>query len=61
MPSTFLYRCPNTGQMVQGVSTHEASASDDTYEAIMCIACRRLHFVNPTTGKVLGEEDDRAD
>lgn len=52
----FLYRCPNTGQIVQGVS--EESASDDTYESIPCPACRQLHFVNPTTGKVLGEEKD---
>jgi hypothetical protein len=53
-----LYRCPNTGQTVQGIAAQEASASDDTYEAIICNACRRLHFVNPTTGKVLGADED---
>jgi hypothetical protein len=53
---TFLYRCPNTGQTVQGFTAEEADG--DTYEAITCLACRRLHFVNPATGKVLGQDDD---
>jgi hypothetical protein len=30
---------------------------DDAYEAITCLACRKVHYVNPTTGKVLGEDD----
>jgi hypothetical protein len=51
----FLYRCPNTGQTVQGFTAEEMPK--DTYEAITCLACRRNHFVNPT-GKVLGEDDD---
>jgi len=51
----FLYRCPNTGQTVQGFSAE--TYGDDDYEAITCLACRQLHFANPTTGKVLGRED----
>jgi len=51
----FLYRCPNTGQNVQGFTAEEMA--EDTWEQIACVACRRLHFVNPTTGKVLGEDD----
>jgi hypothetical protein len=54
---TFLYRCPNTDQNVQGFTAEEATG--DTYESITCLACRQLHhFVNPTTGKILGEDDD---
>jgi hypothetical protein len=53
----FRYCCPNTGQSVQGISTEEV-VDDDTWEQIVCIACRRLHFVNPTKGKVLGADDD---
>jgi hypothetical protein len=41
---TFLYRCPNTRQTVQGYIAEEIA--EDTYEQIACIACRRLHFVN---------------
>jgi hypothetical protein len=52
----FLYRCPNTGQTVQGFSAEELP--EDTYESIPCLACRLLHFVNTTTGKVLGDDDD---
>ena len=52
----FLYKCPNTGQTVQGVPAEETSG--DTYEAITCLACQQNHFVNPITGKVLGEDDD---
>jgi hypothetical protein len=51
----FLYRCPTTGYRVQGFIAEELPA--DTYEAVACTACRRIHLVNPTTGKVLGEDD----
>jgi hypothetical protein len=54
MPRTFLYRCPNTGQNVQGWSADE----DDPYQSFQCIACTRVHLVNLKTGKVLGEEAD---
>jgi hypothetical protein len=54
----FLYRCPNTGQTVQGFAAEEIS--EDAYEGMTCLACRQLHFVNPTTGKVLGEDADEA-
>jgi hypothetical protein len=52
----FLFGCPNTGQTVQGFFAEEVP--DGAYEAITCLACRQIHFVNPTTGKVLGEDDD---
>ncbi len=52
----FLYRCPHTGQTVQGAAGE--TMSEDAYEAITCVACRQSHFVNPTTGNVLGEDDD---
>jgi hypothetical protein len=52
----FLFSCPNTGQTVQGFVAEEVP--DDAYESITCLACRQTHFVNPTTGKVLGKDDD---
>ena len=27
-----------------------------TYETVVCKACSRLHFINRTTGKLLGEQ-----
>ena len=53
----FLYRCPNTGQLVQGWSAEDVQNSEDSYESVTCLACSRLHFVNRGTGKVLGSED----
>jgi|RhiMetdeSRZDD1v2_1073273.scaffolds.fasta_scaffold3054015_2 hypothetical protein len=59
MTSTFLYRCPNTGQTVQGWSTDEVTDNDDdTYQSLACVACTRVNLVNLTTGEVLGEEED---
>ena len=55
----FLYRCPNTGQKVQGFVADDPTAGDnDNFEGIICTACGRLHLVNPKTAKVLGSDDD---
>jgi len=52
---TVLFRCPNLGAQVQGwVATEASEAGDDVYETVTCTACRQLHLVNPTTGRVLG-------
>jgi hypothetical protein len=53
----FLFRCPNTGFQVQSWVANEedeSGNSGDTYEAIECLVCRQVHFVNPRTGKTLG-------
>ena len=56
----FLFRCPNTGQHVQGLSAEAISADEaNVYETVTCIACRQVHLVNPATGTVLlGDEDE---
>lgn len=54
----FLYRWPNTGRNVQGFAAEEVPVDADTFEQVTCLACRQVHFVNPSTGKVLGETDD---
>ncbi|HUN95375.1 MAG TPA: hypothetical protein VMU69_03945 [Bradyrhizobium sp.] len=58
--STFIYRCPITGQKVQGWVA-DAAAGDDTYNAVTCSSCNLLHFVNVTTGKVLRTADENDD
>jgi hypothetical protein len=52
--ATFLFRCPNTKQNVQGWSADEPPAQADTYVPVQCMACRRTHHVNPVNGRVLG-------
>jgi hypothetical protein len=53
--ATRLYRCPNTGQMVQGWFADDGTENrEHQYEAVTCIACRGLHYIDPKTGKVLG-------
>jgi len=55
----FLYRCPNTGLNVQGwVADDPTERGKSAYEAVTCLACTRLHLVNPANGKVLGADDD---
>jgi hypothetical protein len=54
----FLFRCPNTGYRVQGFIAEDVSDDLESYQAISCLVCQRTHLVNPTTGKVLGEDDE---
>jgi hypothetical protein len=57
MATTFLYRCPNTAQTVQGSSADEVT-DDDEYQSVACLACAQAHPVNLKTGKVLGAKED---
>jgi hypothetical protein len=53
--ATFLYHCPNTGLRVQGwIADDPTKRDEDSFEAVTCPACARVHLVNPQTGKALG-------
>jgi hypothetical protein len=40
---------------VQGFAVDNAAVSDDSiYEVVTCALCRRVHLVNPATGRVAG-------
>jgi hypothetical protein len=55
----FIYRCPATGLSVQGWIADDPSEGEaETYEAVTCTACTRVHLVNPETGRVLGTGED---
>ncbi len=55
----FLYRCPATGMKVQGWTADDpADGESETYEVVTCMACARMHLINPKTGKVLGTKKD---
>jgi hypothetical protein len=57
--ATLLFRCPNTGYRVQGwVSDDGSEDAAETYESVTCYACRQMHLVRPTTGKVLGVDEE---
>jgi hypothetical protein len=52
---TFVFKCPITAQHVQGcVDEDDDSLDADDYRVITCLACQRIHRVNPRTRKVLG-------
>jgi hypothetical protein len=39
--------------LAEDASTDQA----DAYETVTCPACLRIHFVNKTTGKLLGDKE----
>jgi hypothetical protein len=49
-----IFRCPNTGLDVQTSILREENPEARSYEAVLCSACTRLHFIDTTTGKVVG-------
>ena len=49
----FTYRCPRTGQQVQGWAAADHLANDESYEPVTCTACGRIHLIDPKTGKML--------
>jgi hypothetical protein len=66
--TSFMYRCPNTGAMVEGFIVVEDipdsfnfEPEDGPYESMYCEMCRQAHMVNVKTGKVLGADDDDVD
>jgi len=42
---------------VQGWSAEEVD-DDQTYVSVTCLACQRVHLINPATGKTMGSDDD---
>ena len=55
-----IFRCVQTGMNVQVWLPDEAPPDRaDSYESVACPACTRLHLVNKTTGKMLGDKAKR--
>lgn len=55
--AAFIYRCPVAGYNVQGFIADDLTGDDDeSFEAITCTICARVHLVNPKTGNVAGEQ-----
>ena len=60
MGRPFVFCCPTTGQNVQAISELDDEPPDGTrrYEGVLCLACQKVHIVNPATGRLLSEETD---
>jgi hypothetical protein len=57
--ATLIFRCPTTGMNVQAWFADDVSAGNsETYESVTCPACKRIHLVNRSTGKTLGDVDE---
>ena len=50
------FRCPETDLEVQTLLDNKDEAR--IYEAVICPACARLHFINRSTGKALGSKTE---
>jgi len=57
--SNLIFKCPHTGFNVQHWLANEPAPDDPqcTYETVVCQACSRIHFINRSNGKLLGEKD----
>jgi hypothetical protein len=53
-----IFRCPVTKMNVQHSldEERELPLPENTFEAVHCAACTRLHFIDPSTGKLMGEK-----
>jgi len=52
--TAFVYKCPNTGFNVQGFIADDPAPAG--YHPVTCLACTRLHLVDPKTSKVATSE-----
>jgi hypothetical protein len=56
--ANLIFRCPQTAMNVQVWLPDEAPVErSDSYEAVTCPACARVHLVNKTTGRTLSDKD----
>jgi hypothetical protein len=49
----FMFCCPATGCVAQGVVPSDKPGERPRYRLVRCTACRGVHFVDPTTGEVI--------
>ena len=55
-----IFKCPRTDMNVQHWLADEPERGDphSSYETVVCKACSRLHFINRSSGKLLGEDKE---
>jgi len=54
-----VFKCPRTGMNVQHWLADQPQPNDprSSYETVVCKACSRLHFINRSSGKLLGQPE----
>jgi len=57
---SFVFKCPRTRMNVQHRFADESAPDGPhcTYETVLCQACGRLHFINRSNHKLLGEPEE---
>lgn len=53
-----IFKCPETSLNVQHWLEDREEEPVHQYEAVICQACTKLDFINRTTGKLLGHDDE---
>lgn len=56
MADLIIFRCPHTGMDVQTYLHRREKDEARAHEAVTCPACTRLHFIDKSTGKALGQD-----
>lgn len=55
MDRHIVFKCPATGMNVQHRLVAAPADAPETHVSVSCPACARLHLINRSTGKLLGE------
>jgi hypothetical protein len=58
--ANLIFKCPRTGLNVQHWQAEDAAPDDSqsTYDTVVCQACNGIHFINRSTGRLLGEASE---
>ncbi len=57
MDRHIVFRCPETGLNVQHWLAEVPNEPTGTHRPVVCKACTKLHFINSSTGKLLGQRE----
>ena len=56
-----VFKCPRTGLNVQHWLAEDVEPGDPqgTHDTVVCQACGGIHFINRSTGRLLGEAEEK--
>ena len=53
-----IFTCPNTDLKVQHWLDDDDVVRENEYRGFICPACTKLHFINQTTRKLFGQNEE---